>query len=190
MRLIVDADSMKPRVREIIARAAARYGLEALFVANRELPLPQEGRAKMVVARDADAWIAGAVAGDGAAEGRGEAVAPATADLVITRDIPLAARVVASGAEVITDHGEHLTTENMGKRRSDREFAMAMRARGDLPASGKGHGRREIQSFANELDRTLAARMREAERELGRFTSRHELWERSGKSHDTVDNGE
>ena len=159
MRLIVDADSMKPRIREIIARAAGRYGLEAVFVANRSIPLPGEGSTAMVVAEDADEWIVGAVTRE-SEPARSASGAPRGSDLVITRDVPLAARVVDRGAEVITDHGEHLTAENVGERLSDRSFAMELRSRGEISGSGRGHGAREITAFANELDRTLAARMR------------------------------
>lgn len=143
MRLLVDADSMPPRVRSIIARAASRHDLEAVFVANRSLPLPQEG-GTMVVCDDADAWIADHVQPD---------------DLAITRDVPLAAEIVKQGAEVITDRGEHYTSENIGPRLSERDFAMRMRDAGEISTSGRGYGQRELSAFANALDRTLQRRV-------------------------------
>jgi uncharacterized protein len=146
MRLLVDADSMPPRVRAIIARAASRHELEAVFVANRALPLPVEG-GTMVVCDDADAWIAAEVHAE---------------DLVVTRDVPLAAKIVERGAEVITDRGEHYTSENIGPRLSEREFAMRMRDAGELTSSGRPYGPRELSAFANALDRELAARHRSA----------------------------
>lgn len=146
MRLLVDADSMPPRVRSIIARAASRHRMEAVFVANRALPLPDEG-GTMVVCDDADEWIAREVHAE---------------DLAITRDIPLAARIVERGAEVITDRGEHYTSENIGPRLSDREFAMRMRDAGELTSGGRAYGPRERSAFANALDRELAARRRRA----------------------------
>lgn len=148
MRLLVDADSMPPRVRSIIARAASRHDLEAVFVANRTLPLPDEG-GTMVVCDDTDAWIAAEVR---------------SADLAITRDVPLAAKIVEAGAEVITDRGEHYTSENIGVRLSERGFAMRMRASGEMTPPGRGYGPRELSAFANELDRELAARSRAAAR--------------------------
>ncbi|MFW5737419.1 MAG: YaiI/YqxD family protein [bacterium] len=146
MRLLVDADSMPPRVRSIIARAASRYDLEAVFVANRSLPLPREG-GTMIVCDDADAWIAEAVRED---------------DLAVTRDVPLAARIVERGAEVITDRGEHYTSENIGPRLSEREFAMRMRDAGEIMPAGRPYGSRELSAFANALDRELEARNRGA----------------------------
>ncbi len=101
----------------------------------------------MVVTDDADAWIADEVH---------------AADLVVTRDVPLAARIVERGAEVITDRGEHYTSENIGPRLSEREFAMRMRDAGELTAGGRPYGPRELSAFANALDRELEARHRSA----------------------------
>jgi uncharacterized protein len=152
VRIVVDADSMAPRVRAIIVRAASRHGLEAVFVANRRLPVPEsDDGVTMIVAEDADDWIAGSARSD---------------DLVITRDVPLAARVVELGAEVISDRGEHYTRENIGTRLSERDFAMRLRSSGEIgPAGGARRPRdaaREGAAFANELDRWLVARSRTA----------------------------
>jgi uncharacterized protein YaiI (UPF0178 family) len=145
MRLFVDSDSLSPRVREIIARAAERHRLQALFVANRALPMPERDAVSMVVASNADDWIV-REARDG--------------DLAITRDVPLAARLVPQGVEVITDRGEHYTSENIRARLSERDAAMKMRRAGILSERGKPYGRREVQAFANLLDRELTARRR------------------------------
>ncbi|MFP4114948.1 MAG: YaiI/YqxD family protein [Spirochaetota bacterium] len=145
MRLIVDADSMKPRVREIVARAAERHGIEAVFVANRRLPIGDMPGARMVVADDADEWIVCEANVD---------------DLAITRDVPLAARLVPRGVDVITDRGEHYTSENVRTRLSERQAAMSLRRAGVIAPRGAGYGPKEIQAFANLLDRELTARAR------------------------------
>ena len=101
----------------------------------------------MIVCDDADAWIADTVRAD---------------DLAVTRDVPLAARIVEQGAEVITDRGEHYTSENIGPRLSEREFAMRMRDAGEIVPPGRPYGSRELSAFANALDRELEARNRGA----------------------------
>ena len=141
MRIIVDADSMRVRLREIAIGAARRHGLEAVFVANRPIPLPRSD-ATMVVAEDADEWIVNSVV---------------SGELVVTHDVPLAARVIERGAEVLTDRGDYYNAENILPRLSERDFAMEMRRRGEFIEGGQPHGPREVQAFANALDRLLTA---------------------------------
>lgn len=146
MRILVDSDSLKPRFREIIARAASRHGARAVFVANRSLPPPtgfESSEVEMVVTDDADEWLA-AEASSG--------------DLAITRDVPLAARLVDREVEVISDHGERFTRENIRKRLSEREFAMHLREAGVIGGRGRVRGTSETSAFANLLDRVLTAR--------------------------------
>ncbi len=143
MRILVDADSMQRRLRTIIVRAAERYGLEVVFASNSPVPVPEVPCVRSVIADDADEWL----------------VANAeTGDLAITHDIPLAARLVRIGVEVITDRGDHLNEENIAERSSERDLAMEMREAGLLFTRGGGFGAREIQAFANALDRELTAR--------------------------------
>lgn len=143
MRILVDADSLKERLREIIAAAARRHGIEAVFVANRPIRVPRTAGVTAIVVEDADDWI----------------VASARAgDLGVTRDVPLAARLVPLGVEVITDRGEHYTSENIAARLSERDLATGFREAGILRQRGRPYGAREITAFANLLDRELTAR--------------------------------
>ena len=146
MRVLVDADSLKPRLRELIVRAGARNRIQVVFVANRQLPLPDAGsepHVTMMVADDTDEWLNDHVD---------------VGDLVVTRDIPLAARLIGKGAEVITDRGERYTEENIGQRQSERAFAMRLRSSGEITERGRRYGPREIAEFANLLDRELTRR--------------------------------
>ena len=136
---------MQRRLRTIIVRAAQRYELDVIFAANSPIPVPEETCVHSVIADDADDWLVeNSVAGD----------------LAITHDIPLAARLVRIGVEVITDRGDHLDAENIAERSSERDLAMEMREAGLLFTRGGGFGPREIQAFANALDRELTARRR------------------------------
>ena len=49
-------------------------------------------------------------------------------DLVVTADIPLAARIVASGGAVITPRGEELDAESIDERLAMRNFMEEMRS--------------------------------------------------------------
>lgn len=144
MRIWVDADSCPARVREIICKAADRRGISALFVANRIIPLPRGPHIEAIVvpAEDqrADEFL----------------TAQATAgDVAITRDIPLAAELVARGAVVLNDRGELYSEENVRERLSIRDHMYQLRTNGIQTPETDRFGRRHIQQFANALDRTL-----------------------------------
>lgn len=143
MRILVDADSMPVRVREIVAGHAARSGMESWFVSHQPIPLPNSPGVVADLADDADDRIVDLAQSD---------------DIVVTHDIPLAARVTDRGAVVITDRGERYTRENVRQRLSSRDFAMEMREAGVLQQRSRPYGRREIQAFSNALDRELANR--------------------------------
>ena len=83
MRIFVDADAVPSAVREIIFRAAERTGVHVILVANIPLKIPESLYISGVVVSSspdaADDYIASEVS---------------RSDLVITSDIPLAARAV------------------------------------------------------------------------------------------------
>lgn len=140
-RIIVDADSMPVRVRELICRAAGRGAALAVFVANQRIPGIAGPGTELQIAEDADEVI---VAG------------AADADLVVTRDIPLAERLVDRGVVVLNDRGDVFTAENVAERRSLRDAAQRIRAMGLEQMGHRRFGPKEAQQFANALDRELA----------------------------------
>jgi uncharacterized protein YaiI (UPF0178 family) len=76
-------------------------------------------------------------------------------DLVITHDIPLAARVVGKGVVVLDDRGSVFTQENIRERLSVRDALAELREAGVTPAGGDTIGEREIRLFAGAFDREL-----------------------------------
>lgn len=148
MKIWVDADSCPRPVREIIVRAAERTGVEALFVANRPVPGIEEGAGLVVVGKDegaADDYIF-----DHSTVG----------DLVVTRDIPLAKRLVDRGTTVVNDRGDLFTAENVGERLSVRNFMYQLRSSGLLIPTERSFGAKETQAFANAFDRELTRLLR------------------------------
>jgi uncharacterized protein YaiI (UPF0178 family) len=159
MRIWVDADSCPRRIREIVCRASDRKGIEAVFVANRPIPLPNCRTVRMervgAGQDDADRYIVEHIE-----EG----------DLIITRDIPLAALLVEKSFSVLNDRGDLYTRENVRERLSVRNFMADLREAG-LPQDTPGQlSEKDIRTFANTFDRELvkamrAAKARRAERE-------------------------
>jgi uncharacterized protein YaiI (UPF0178 family) len=78
-----------------------------------------------------------------------------SSDLVITRDIPLAAELVRAGIAVLNDRGTEFGEDNIRQRLSERNFMAEMRERGIQTPVDSAFGKREVKSFANAFDRTL-----------------------------------
>src|SRR4029078_3069515 len=76
--------------------------------------------------------------------------------LVITADIPLAAEVVAKGAQALDPRGELYTDANVGERLAMRNLIDEMRGAGRLMRGPSSFTARDRQAFANQLDRWLA----------------------------------
>lgn len=141
----MDADSCPRACRELIVKRAGKEGLTAVFAANRPIP----GISGEYIVMEICA------SGEGAADDRIVELA-GPEDLVITRDIPLASRLVDKGVAVLDDRGGSYTAENIRERLSMRNFMV------DLAESGLGmkrsavYGKKELKSFADAFDRVLA----------------------------------
>ena len=149
MKIWVDADGCPRAVKEIVFRASQRRQVPAVLVANRPLATPPSKWITSIVVKAgldvADDWIA-------------EHVAPE--DIVITADIPLAARVVEKGATGINPRGEVYTEDNVRSRLSVRDFMHELRESGIETGGAPPFGPKDKQRFANSLDRSLTARRR------------------------------
>jgi uncharacterized protein YaiI (UPF0178 family) len=77
-------------------------------------------------------------------------------DLVLTRDIPLAAMLVEASVMVMDDRGQTYTRENIRERLSLRDFMVGLAESGLGTERAPTYGKRELKSFADSLDRTLA----------------------------------
>ncbi|GHU12747.1 UPF0178 protein [Spirochaetia bacterium] len=142
MKIYVDADSCPRPARDIILRAAKRTGIPVIFAANRLPPGVPEGAALLCPP--------GNNAADDAIVAR---VRPG--DLVVTRDIPLTARIVDAGAAVLDDRGRVCTRENIAERLSLRNFTVGLAENGLDFEWAAAYGQRERKTFADTLDRLL-----------------------------------
>lgn len=77
-------------------------------------------------------------------------------DLVITADIPLAARIVEKEAVAINPRGEIYTEENIGEILSMRNFMKELRDGGSLTGGPAAFSARDVQEFANSLNKLLS----------------------------------
>lgn len=147
MTIWVDADAAPNACKDILVRASRKREVDVVLVANRWLQKPKSTRVSVVTVSSGED-----VADDYIVE-QCEA-----GDLVITFDIPLAARAVEEGAVVVTPHGKELDETNVRARLSRRDFAHQLRSMGIDTGGPSAFGDRQKQAFANALDRWITAR--------------------------------
>jgi uncharacterized protein YaiI (UPF0178 family) len=175
LTVTVDADSCPAPVRRILQRSALRRGFAIEFLVNRPREFGDGVVATVVEGETVDDAILSRVAADQEAlradgdADRGAGVAggvhvdgdrtespAAIARIVVTRDIPLAERIVALGGTAINDRGEVFDAATIAERRSLRDAAAEIRAMGLETMSRRStFGPRETKAFADALDRLL-----------------------------------
>jgi uncharacterized protein YaiI (UPF0178 family) len=79
--------------------------------------------------------------------------------LVITTDLPLAAKVVEKGATGLNPRGELYSEENVRERLSMRDFMTGLREAGVVTGGPAPYGPKDRQRFAEALDRLLTQRL-------------------------------
>ena len=144
MQIWVDADGCPGEIKELLYRVAVRVKVKVTLVANQSLRVPPSEFIGTVLVPDgmnvADRRIV-------------ELVTPG--DLVVTADIPLAADVVAKGAEAIDPRGGLYTEANIGERLVRRNMLDQLRGSGHIGGGPANFGPKDRQAFANALDRWL-----------------------------------
>src|SRR6185437_2700531 len=108
-------------VKEEIYRVAKRYGFGVTLVANAIMSIPKADWLKLVVVDGcldaADDWIVERIVAD---------------DIVISADIPLAARCLEKGAVVLDMRGGVFTEDRIGEALASREILGQLRERGTI----------------------------------------------------------
>lgn len=145
----VDADACPRVIKEILYRVAARGAVTVTLVANQSLTVPRSPNLKVLqVPRGFD------VADN-------EIVQRAAAgDLVITADIPLAAEVIAAGAQALNPRGELYSADTIRGLLNLRDFMDTMRASGAVSDGPPPLTQANRNAFASHLDTWLARRKR------------------------------
>ncbi len=138
--IFVDADAcpVKPEIRKV----AERHGLPVTFVANSGLRPSRDPMVRNVIVSGAfdaaDNWIA-----ENVREG----------DIVITADVPLAGRTVASGAHVTGPTGRLFDRTNIGMASAMRDLGAHLRETGESKGYNAAFSPRDRSTFLETLDR-------------------------------------
>lgn len=144
--LFIDADACPVRSEAITA--ATRHRVPVTMVCNGGIrPVDAPGVTMVYVdsgADEADKWIAAACA---------------PGDVVLTADIPLAARAIDAGAVAIKPDGAVLDARTIGHVLAMRDLAADLRSADPFrQGGGKPFGPRDRARFSQALDRLLHAR--------------------------------
>lgn len=144
----VDADSFPAKARDLLLKLAAGKELGVIYVANHDIPFSiQSPLFQMKICPQ----TAGA-ADDLIVDSCGPS------DIVATRDIPLAARLVDKGIHVINDRGTCYDKRTVEKRLKERELSMQMEALGLHKGYKKeGYGGKELDAFGKCLSSLLSS---------------------------------
>lgn len=139
-QILVDADACP--VKEKIVRVAERHGLAVTFVANSGLRPSRDPMIRNVVVSAgfdaADDWIA-----DNARPN----------DIVVTADIPLAARALEKGAFAVGPTGKVFTAETIGTALAMRDLNRHLRETGESKGYNAAFAPRDRSAFLQALDR-------------------------------------
>jgi uncharacterized protein YaiI (UPF0178 family) len=146
MNIWVDADACPNAVKAVVFRAAERLGIDTLLVANHHIRVPPS---KHITSLQVPAGF------DVADRAIAERLQPG--DLVITGDVPLAAEVVKRGGTGLNPRGTLYTAENIHDHLARRDLLEQLRETGAITSTTSSPGKRELQEFANQLDRYLTA---------------------------------
>lgn len=150
MQIWVDADACPSVIKDILFRAADRAQVRTTLVANRLLRTPPSRFVTAVQVPQgfdvADGHIVRSVEGG---------------DLVVTADIPLAAEVIAKGAQALNPRGELYSPGNIRERLALRNHLEELRSSGVQTGGPPAIDQADRKRFAGELDRILSRARRQ-----------------------------
>jgi hypothetical protein len=145
--IFVDGDACP--VKDEVYAVASRLGLVVIVVANQRIHVPQDLGVEMIVVEAgpdaADDWIA-------------EEIRPS--DVVVTADIPLAARCLEAGALALGTNGREFTLDSIGGALATREIKAHVRETGVMTGGPPPLSSRDRSRFSNILDQVVHRALR------------------------------
>lgn len=142
LHIYIDADACP--VKQEVYRVAGRYRLGVTLVAGSRMRLPDDPRVVLKIVDKgldaADDWIAEHVGTD---------------DIVVTADIPLAARCLAKGAYALGCTGRAFTAENIGTVLATRDLLSELRQLGETTGGPPPFAKRDRSRFLQSLDKAV-----------------------------------
>ena len=146
--IYIDADACP--VKQEVYRVAERHGLKVTVVSNSPIAVPRDPLIERVVVSAgmdaADDWIA-----ERATRGT----------IVVTQDIPLAARAVKAGAVAIAPNGKPFSESSIGMTLATRNLMDQLRSAGEITGGPKPFSPKDRSAFLQSLEREIVRLKRE-----------------------------
>jgi hypothetical protein len=148
IEIFVDADGCP--VKDETYVVATRYGVPVTLVANSRMYVPEGFGVELVVVDEgpdaADDWIAANVR---------------AGDVVVTADLPLAARCLAAGARVLGSNGREIGEDAIGGLLATRELKSHLRGAGVMTGGPPPLAAKDRSRFQAKLDELVQRGLRE-----------------------------
>lgn len=148
IEIFVDGDGCP--VKDETYVVATRYGVPVTLVANSRMHVPQGFGVELILVEAgpdaADDWIAGNVR---------------ASDVVVTADLPLAARCLAVGARVLGTNGREFSSDSMGDLLATRELKSQLRGAGVMSGGPPPLAQKDRSRFQSKLDELVQRGLRE-----------------------------
>ena len=141
--IYIDADACP--VKEEVYRVAGRYAMQVVVVANATMRVPTSPLVDLIVRQGfgaADDYIA-------------EEVEPG--DIVVTADIPLAARCLEKGGRVLDPRGQAITDNEIGHLLGMRNLMDELRQGGAVTGGPRPMAPKDRSRFLSKLDEAIGA---------------------------------
>ena len=142
MHIFIDADACPVKLE--VYRVAHRYKLGVTLVAGAPMRIPDSDEITLRVLEQgidaADDWIVEHLEAN---------------DIVITADIPLAARCIARGAYVLGHTGKPFSDDNIGPALATRNLLSELRQLGEVMGGPRPFNQRDRSRFLQALDKAV-----------------------------------
>lgn len=144
-KIWIDADACPKAVKEMVFKAGLRLNISIILVANSYQNIPPSKLIQLIVVDRgfdaADQHIIDQVE---------------IHDLVITADIPLAAKVLKKKAVALNPRGEIYAENNIGSILSMRDFMKEFYDAGSIVGGPAAFGPKDVKRFADSLNRLIS----------------------------------
>lgn len=144
-KIWIDADACPRAIKEMVFKAGLRLKISIILVANEYQNIPQSDLIKLIVVDKgfdaADQFIIDQVE---------------IYDLVITADVPLAAKALKKKALALNPRGTIYTENNIGSVLSMRDFMKEFYDAGSIVGGPAAFGAKDVKQFADSLNRLIS----------------------------------
>lgn len=144
-KIWIDGDACPKSVKEIVFKSGLRLNIKIVLVANDYQMIPPSDLIRLIVVDKgfdaADQHIIDQVE---------------IHDIVITADIPLAAKVLKKKAIALNPRGEIYTESNICSILSMRDFMKDLRDAGTITSGPAPFGPKDIKQFADSLNKLIS----------------------------------